>query len=500
MASPGGLFISLGALFDEPSDDVILNRLKTLAAEILPEGWRVWQLVHSYAEPSVDPAVLNKLRFALPTEGIARAFDPAAVSLKEHPFRDMRVKMLEWPFCRGLIFSPSSLSMMIRGSALQHEFVMQSISGLRSSFLSREAADQLLSGESHSLPARRSSRSSNEVAEPQDSRLGALEKRFASQDARTKRVEDTLAEILKQVRRRDPSPVSEDEVSVASSSSFHSSLSGSRGCWVPPPLLQEEIVVEPDLPPAPFAFAPVTKEREPDIPEPSAELEATGVACQRFNSKAWCNIRYLEAQKELQAGGSFARLQVNPELLGRSSAFGDLLANTEGALGSLCHGLLLQRQVLADAINQVIEKHPAAAPDLRMSLSGSDSQFLQFVCGKRAELIESRRKIVESNTNVPPRILRDIPPAGGFLFEPKQLADTLRNQPGTSRAPQRRHPHNATLRKPAPRGHRDQDSRPFSAARKRPAPSNDYQASKRKKIADKAGKSRGHKFPDKRRV
>ncbi|KAL1454530.1 hypothetical protein WDU94_010766 [Cyamophila willieti] len=75
-----------------------------------------------------------------------------------------------------------------------------------------------------------------------------------------------------------------------------------------------EIIVESDLPPAPFAFASLTKEMEPDIPEPLAEIEASVEACQRFNSKAWCNIRYLEAQKELQGAGSFAWLQVNPEL------------------------------------------------------------------------------------------------------------------------------------------------------------------------------------------
>lgn len=74
-----------------------------------------------------------------------------------------------------------------------------------------------------------------------------------------------------------------------------------------------------DLPTVPFAFYPSTKEREPDVPEPFPDMYAAGVSYQQFGSNGWGNIdiRYVEAQKALQASGSFARLQVNPELYQR---------------------------------------------------------------------------------------------------------------------------------------------------------------------------------------
>lgn len=494
MAS-ASMFSSLGALYDEHSDNVILNRLKSLAAEVLPDGWRLWQLLSSGDVPPLDPAVLNKIRFALPTEGIALAFDPAAKSLKERRFRDMKVKMLRWPFCRGLIFSPSSLSIRIRGSSLQHKSVIQCIASLRPYLLSREAADRLLSSQ-HPPQLRSSSASSSITAGEQSPVLDNLEERFVILEARAKRLEDSMAEIFNEIRRKPSSLFSDYEESLASTSSGDSNITQTSAGWTPSSVLQETIVVKHELPEVPFVFTPIIKERQPDIPEPSTETEATGHTCQRFNSKAWCNIPYQEAQKALHAAGSFAQLQVNPELLGPSSAFGDLLANTEGDFGTLCHGLLLQRQFLAEALNQVISRHPAAASDLRLCLSAEESPFrqssdnlLQFVCGKRSELIAKRRKIVESSSNVHPRFLKDIPPAGGYLFEEKQLADVLRSQQGTSRAPQlRRIQHSReTLRK-------CQNSRLYDV-RKRPTLFNDHPASK-KKFSDNLKSMVAHEFTD----
>nr|CAI5832558.1 unnamed protein product [Callosobruchus analis] len=61
-------------------DDEVLIRLKRLAAEFLPEGWKDWRADISLNEPEVDPQLINKIRFALPTVGIALAFDSKAIS------------------------------------------------------------------------------------------------------------------------------------------------------------------------------------------------------------------------------------------------------------------------------------------------------------------------------------------------------------------------------------------------------------------------------------
>lgn len=145
-------FTTLGALHDLPSND------EALARSSLPEGWRNWQLINSIdLDFQVEPSILNKVRFLLPTEGIAKAFEPSATSLKEQPFRNMKVKMLSWAFCLGLVLSPSALSKQIRGSSHNYDIMVSEVSALKNSFLSREAADRLRSGSSPGPSVTRSS-------------------------------------------------------------------------------------------------------------------------------------------------------------------------------------------------------------------------------------------------------------------------------------------------------------------------------------------------------
>lgn len=113
----------IGLQAETPEEEQILQRLKTLAAAHLPEGWKKWSAVQFSREEllgsELDPQILNKVRFALPTVGIARAFTPNATNLPERPYRDMKVKMLSWPFCVGLIIGPPALAARVRGSAVK---------------------------------------------------------------------------------------------------------------------------------------------------------------------------------------------------------------------------------------------------------------------------------------------------------------------------------------------------------------------------------------------
>lgn len=84
MAAQGDELVTLGDLLEErgatEADDIILSRLKVLAQENLPDGWIKWEASRASREEifgdKIDAAVLNKLTFALPTLGLARAFDP----------------------------------------------------------------------------------------------------------------------------------------------------------------------------------------------------------------------------------------------------------------------------------------------------------------------------------------------------------------------------------------------------------------------------------------
>ncbi|KAL4705086.1 hypothetical protein ACJJTC_002734 [Scirpophaga incertulas] len=70
----------------------------------------------------LDPQALNKLRFALPTIDVLKAFYPSGTRISEKAFRDIKVKMLhQWPFTRALIMGPPAVANKIRGSAARTE-------------------------------------------------------------------------------------------------------------------------------------------------------------------------------------------------------------------------------------------------------------------------------------------------------------------------------------------------------------------------------------------
>ncbi|CAG5049154.1 unnamed protein product [Parnassius apollo] len=98
---------------DSSEDEEILERAKRLAELYLPDGWRQWKVVtHSRAEllgEVFDSQILNKIRFSLPTVELARAFCPDCTSLPEKVYKDIKIKMLEWPFCVELIIGPPSI-------------------------------------------------------------------------------------------------------------------------------------------------------------------------------------------------------------------------------------------------------------------------------------------------------------------------------------------------------------------------------------------------------
>nr|CAI5853761.1 unnamed protein product [Callosobruchus analis] len=95
-----------------------------------------------------------------------------------------------------------------------------------------------------------------------------------------------------------------------------------------------------------------------------------------------------------------------------------MLTKMDASLGIITHGLLMQRKHFADGIQHIMETHPEATEDLLKVFSGDDSKFksfsdvlLQYVCGKRAEIIEARRKLYEFEKGSISQMMRDIPPS-----------------------------------------------------------------------------------------
>ncbi|CAH2019860.1 unnamed protein product [Acanthoscelides obtectus] len=187
-------FASLGELYDEPSEDEVLARLKIAAAGFLPEGWKDWRVRKDHVV-HMEPSVLNKMRFCLSALEIAKAFNPDAKCLKERPYRDMKVKMMSWPFCVGLILGPPSLALQVRGSALHCELVTQSVKNLRGLLMTRKEASKLLGDGSETDESESCSQSTSKQRVSTTSRLKCLEAESAA-------TRSLLQEILSRLDRK----------------------------------------------------------------------------------------------------------------------------------------------------------------------------------------------------------------------------------------------------------------------------------------------------------
>nr|CAH7736516.1 unnamed protein product [Callosobruchus chinensis] len=107
----------------------------------------------------------------------------------------------------------------------------------------------------------------------------------------------------------------------------------------------------------------------------------------------------------------------------KGSSF-DYLTKMGTTLACIIHGLLLQREAFSNIINDLAVKHPDIVSDVKSKLMGKESEFrswsddvLQFACGRRAEVIDSRRKTFKPSSSQVGTLLKKIPPSSTHLFE-----------------------------------------------------------------------------------
>ncbi|CAH2000751.1 unnamed protein product [Acanthoscelides obtectus] len=93
-------FVTLGELWSshvemEEEDEAIFSRIKILIENHLPDGWRDWKVIDWKKEDlfgkKIDHKVLNKIRFALPTLELVKAFYPEATSVGEKTYRNIKL-------------------------------------------------------------------------------------------------------------------------------------------------------------------------------------------------------------------------------------------------------------------------------------------------------------------------------------------------------------------------------------------------------------------------
>ncbi|XP_045777497.1 uncharacterized protein LOC123875616 [Maniola jurtina] len=113
-----GELTSMGALAAVPcvedKEESCLSAVVASLDENFPSDWRDWK-VYSYTFEDlfggnqVPPAIEAKLRFAIPTVDLARAFNPSTTSLSERSYRAIRMTILKWPLARALLYAPHNL-------------------------------------------------------------------------------------------------------------------------------------------------------------------------------------------------------------------------------------------------------------------------------------------------------------------------------------------------------------------------------------------------------
>uniref|UniRef100_A0A8D8W2L4 Uncharacterized protein n=3 Tax=Cacopsylla melanoneura TaxID=428564 RepID=A0A8D8W2L4_9HEMI len=461
--------ITLGSLFDRVAPDPGLERVKRVIAASLPAGWRDWTVGRQALENSVD--VGHKARFAIPSVQLFQALAPSALQISERHYKKMKCVLLSWPLGKALVFSPSSISIHLRGSKQAHDAFMRKLDSIWPSILSRGELNQVLASirqrEALEPPSPDYEPLSpprvNPSSESLQSQISALRNTvsslvaalrpqpLASAAATHASYVDTHNDVDTQYQDSekdsdDTLSSSEEEEEEVNAERFSAPRQVPSDPWG-----KGSALPQPCSAPGSF-FSPLTSEKDPDVLDPSPVLAAQAIQCQRLGGPGWNRVRYLEAEKRLKRTGVFQPLEMNQRFASPPSDF--LLRKQERLLGSITHGLLAQRQAFQKCRESIVSSCPAAAPLIDKFFLEESSEFrqesdalLQFACGKRAEILADRRKAVEPKGSESRRRLRQIPPSSSHLYDEDQLAKWSSVEPAQQR-PQKRPAPDANLGSP----------------------------------------------------
>lgn len=434
---------TLGDLFELPAPDVALQRVKLVIQKCLPPDWQTWTVLTNQVldiDSHMDAAY--KARFAIPSVPLFRALLQDTNSVSERRYRALKQSLLAWPLGRALVFSPASISIALRGSKENHESFMKNVESLRPHVLSRKELNDAL--EKSLPPVEPGMVLPSPQFEPLSPPPVFNNARVSSLETQMHSLQSTVADLISTLnaghypRNAGDSPLRREDSEEDEFSEVEESVYESASPITSPHEKEDFWSIgsdsQPNLSSSSF-FHPSTIEREPDIQEPSPELVLQGVQCQRLGEPSWDRVRYLEAEKRLKRSGIFQPLEMNSMFVGVSSS-DSYLQKQERLLGTVTHGLLAQRQALRQNCERLVNLAKNAGPDLCRNIGSlvekclldKDSTFrlesdalLQFVCGKRAEVLSDRRKAVEPKDEEKRRRLRSIPPSQHHIFDEDAL-------------------------------------------------------------------------------
>lgn len=530
---------TLGALFDDPVEDKFLESVKSIIEDCYPAGWRNWTVTHP---PPLDASVdRNRLKFAIPTLRLVQAFQPGKKHISERQYKNMKATLFAWPLGQALLFAPASFATALRGSSELFESFLANLQAIKPQILSCAEVNAALERESKKRPstttqvmASGSSASSmvqtplidnddspsyeslspprpstvqlvRSQLQPIDNRLNAFERKFELLQNEMR----SLVEAL-HVQQQQTELASADDIEMSDYEDYSQSENDADSVtaqvpnhldyWddVAPKKASEQKQCEAAGFEAPN-FDPMTVTQEPDVPDPPDVLRDQLIACQRLGQAGWNRVRYSEVEPQLKRSGVFQPLLVNNQLMSYHSRSRDFkLRQEERLLGIISYGLLAQRHEFQQACKQLIDALPATtalvtqkftAPSASFRLS-SDS-VLQYVCGKRAEIIAERQRLLTPPDPIIQQQLSAIPPSTTHLFDEDRLAKCNLVFPQKSKLniqPRKRRmqevlPHNSTFK---PKRNRTQaplrsaePNRPHQRQNSRGQPSNRGNPSRR---------------------
>lgn len=369
---------SMGALAAIPGgeDEECFSAVIAALDENFPDNWRDWKVYNYtfedlFGSNQVPSGIEAKLRFAIPTVDLARAFKPYSTSLSERSYRAIRATLIKWPLGRALLYAPHSIMEKIHSPS--YDSFVNAVREIKPKLAKRREASRELerssaaSGVSStgtkrniecsagghseakrpfltSSPIRSETRtaltqgsSEHLLASVLNQQMLLFNKMLSMQSEQNENIKTVIqnqqcgtSPNIHQSREEDlnrsfdslpDSTQSEEEKNDPIQESRHSFQLSDTQTTRETDLRKNIADAQRELASLAeekklrnintFDFTPTTTEQEPKIAR--AELMAVkhGLNCQKLGESGWQNVRYADIQKQFQATPVFTSLKTN---------------------------------------------------------------------------------------------------------------------------------------------------------------------------------------------
>ncbi|KOB64681.1 Uncharacterized protein OBRU01_21716 [Operophtera brumata] len=444
-------------------DQEFYRRVTGILDDYYPEDWRSWEVEDlSYTDlfgTTISPKTEAKLRFAIPTVELAKAFTPGDPYLSEKKYRAIKRKLLEWPLGRAVLYAPHKVAERLHEKS--YDQFMTTVRTLKPTLTSRDMA----SGSSHRKRRSTSQESTASAKTPrtdnlsEDMQCTLFEKMMQVITSQTKAIESVSEKVNSLTLEREesqPDSYESAEESTQDEEEFDApsfrAMSVSTGPKNSPQDCSEaealatqiaeaqrklaEITSGKKSEQSDCDFSPNTAEAEPKLAKADPQIAEQGRKCQRLGDEGWKNVRYADVQKTFHATPVFGALKVNSVLATNTPSWTSLgqLEKTDLTLGAITHGLLLQRKAFQETCKSL---DPKLRKEIQGKFLAADCSFrkisdglLQYTCGRRAEVIQNRRETYKPANKVLNDILHEIPPSDTHLFSEEKITEAMKDQGG----------------------------------------------------------------------